>query len=97
MVSPKVHSTNGLCLIVNPAVCPRSSDYRVLERLGIFVFVVQEEEHLYTRRCIQLTADTEHIFGEIPKRLKGAVLKTARSVIPTRGFESLSPRQHNIT
>ena len=33
------------------------------------------------------------IFGEIPKRFKGPVLKTGRWVTPTQGFESLSLRQ----
>lgn len=51
-----------------------------------------------------MPADTQSAtYGAIPKRLKGAVLKTARRVTPVRGFESLSPRQthdrgiHNMT
>ncbi|MDK2984359.1 MAG: hypothetical protein PWQ96_1 [Clostridia bacterium] len=41
------------------------------------------------------TFDLRLPFGGVPKRLKGAVLKTARRVTPVRGFESHPLRQWN--
>ena len=44
------------------------------------------------RYMLTCKTSTSH-FVEIPKRLKGAVLKTARRVTLVRGFKSHSPRQ----
>lgn len=53
-----------------------------------------ERKQMKIRKIVAWEVKSQiYYFAEIPKRLKGAVLKTARRVTLVRGFKSHSPRQ----